>query len=900
MWAIFAGPPDIEEIKRRLKEKPYKPEPHKEGDDPWSYTRLLTVDYAFETETVMYDMLKNKVKSPSTIIAGNFSFDSLHHDLEGGMLAKYKLTACTTGNCGDVPDVYVAFIQGGNNIKEVLYDPTQFPGQEPRWNFLYGIINTLYTPAENGEGDEQIVDTVYGRCKVHFKRPEDKRFQRTINNCEIKADLNFTRMGGLQPVHYEQDATYIQNMKIDADIVIIEAVEMLTFRSPFDKKWGFSLESRTHVEIRNRTMHYVKKHCDANNQTAAVCAAQKFGAVPVGEKLYHKVLLGQKNKKNEIIDGELQLAKAVNDYRTHLYEMGDSHTCEKHSSMFARIVQEARHASEAEWRAVIMQPENEPVLHVLANVLGTLGNSESLKIAREVLLEQGPDFLEDYLFGAAHTTSHDEKWHKQMMYWLAEVKGDKSKRFWKIANTIATILRRRCERTPSSQNACKLGKERVGELMQIVVKFITDISDCKRDRCYVKALEVLRNIPIAMSYEIARGLLCSNHSQAVQMAALQVIKAAHPSLYDTKLTHVLIKLFRNTCPTPTSTGESQLAVDILLNCVPEQQNVATLLLRTETVHPDDHEKWNYFYKAVESSGLQDELKEEFWRRMRKFKVFRPNYAQRAVIADSNRDWREIAEFAGYKLHATSSVEFDSGMFRRSDFDIRVKRGKEDLSLFGVTINTQALDSFIREQTTPADPEADVRISFLNHALPVKTIFEGSTEMMGAAWNADGQTVKVLEGNAMLRETSVSLPLLSGLTVEVESAGAVSLKLLTASTVSLWNQHSTSDFSANMSLSLDTHATLIHHGEVVHKLSSTMGAVATVGGDVEVAFSSMPFDVCIRMHRGDVHASFEMIDEATKKPRKKRTVTRTRRYPGVTFKLNDRITQQCNMLASNTK
>lgn len=37
---------------------------------------------------------------------------------------------------------------------------------------------------------------------------------------------------------------FSQNMKIDADIVIIDAVEILTFRSPFDKKWGFALESR--------------------------------------------------------------------------------------------------------------------------------------------------------------------------------------------------------------------------------------------------------------------------------------------------------------------------------------------------------------------------------------------------------------------------------------------------------------------------------------------------------------------------------------------------------------------------------------------------------------------------------------------------------------------------------
>lgn len=25
----------------------------------------------------------------------------------------------------------------------------------PRWNFLYAIIHTIYTPAEGGEGDEQ-------------------------------------------------------------------------------------------------------------------------------------------------------------------------------------------------------------------------------------------------------------------------------------------------------------------------------------------------------------------------------------------------------------------------------------------------------------------------------------------------------------------------------------------------------------------------------------------------------------------------------------------------------------------------------------------------------------------------------------------------------------------------
>ncbi|KAK6017880.1 hypothetical protein OSTOST_16589, partial [Ostertagia ostertagi] len=110
------------------------------------------------------------------------------------------------------------------------------------------------------------------------------------------------------------------------------------------------------------------------------------------------------------------------------------------------------------------------------------------------------------------------------------------------------------------------------------------------------------------SFELARGFLCtSNHSVPVQTAALQVIRAASPTLYDSKLANTLIRLFRNVCPQPTTTGESQLAIDILVRCIPEQQHVATMLLRTETLNPDDPEKWQYFYKAVQSSGQRDEL-----------------------------------------------------------------------------------------------------------------------------------------------------------------------------------------------------------------------------------------------------------------------------------------------------
>ena len=53
--------------------------------------RLLKVDYWFRTESMIYDELNSKEKAPSTVIAGNFSFETLHHDVEGGMLGRFSV-----------------------------------------------------------------------------------------------------------------------------------------------------------------------------------------------------------------------------------------------------------------------------------------------------------------------------------------------------------------------------------------------------------------------------------------------------------------------------------------------------------------------------------------------------------------------------------------------------------------------------------------------------------------------------------------------------------------------------------------------------------------------------------------------------------------------------------------
>lgn len=63
---------------------------------------------------------------------------------------------CITGPCDKpLPDVYVDFIQGGQNLRGVFMKLEE--GQEPEWNMLLSLALMIQTPATSGAGDDQVV-----------------------------------------------------------------------------------------------------------------------------------------------------------------------------------------------------------------------------------------------------------------------------------------------------------------------------------------------------------------------------------------------------------------------------------------------------------------------------------------------------------------------------------------------------------------------------------------------------------------------------------------------------------------------------------------------------------------------------------------------------------------------
>ncbi|VDD89802.1 unnamed protein product, partial [Enterobius vermicularis] len=105
-----------------------------------------------------------------------------------------------------MPEVFVDFIQGGNNL-EGLYVKLE-DGEKPEWNLLLAIIHSINTPAIPGGGDEQNVATPYGFCHYRFSKPRDKRFRRQMDRCTFEGISNHSLLSGMTLHSYKQDIMY--------------------------------------------------------------------------------------------------------------------------------------------------------------------------------------------------------------------------------------------------------------------------------------------------------------------------------------------------------------------------------------------------------------------------------------------------------------------------------------------------------------------------------------------------------------------------------------------------------------------------------------------------------------------------------------------------------------------
>uniref|UniRef100_A0A915PZX6 Uncharacterized protein n=1 Tax=Setaria digitata TaxID=48799 RepID=A0A915PZX6_9BILA len=267
-------------------------------------SRLLLYEYNFWSETRIYESEGKKLQETITeTINATYSFDILHYDTRGNVLGRYRFMKCTHGLCQyDMPDVYVDFVQGGNNLNG-LYMVANLTEKnwKANWNVLFAVIYSIMTPAKGGAGDKQNVITPYGLCHYRFSKPKDKIFRRQINHCQFDGIRNFTLISGLTEHNYQQSVLYIQNTKSNPDIVEIETEEVMTLKSSLISDWSLTVKTRSKIEMTNRTMLFVKSFCSRKLQ-AGECAENAFKAKRMGgnwKEINQKLNTGVKKERSK-------------------------------------------------------------------------------------------------------------------------------------------------------------------------------------------------------------------------------------------------------------------------------------------------------------------------------------------------------------------------------------------------------------------------------------------------------------------------------------------------------------------------------------------------------------------------------------------------------------------------
>uniref|UniRef100_A0A0M3JTY3 Microsomal triglyceride transfer protein (inferred by orthology to a C. elegans protein) n=1 Tax=Anisakis simplex TaxID=6269 RepID=A0A0M3JTY3_ANISI len=888
-------------------------------------TSMLLYEYEFVSETEINsnsDADKSYSKRESQIVTklnATYAFDLTHYDKLGGILGRYhsqsrvnyvlvvvvQMIKCNSGPCDyDMPDLYVDFVQGGNNINNIFTNTSS----KTKWNILLSAANIVHTPAISGGGDHQtvvrcfkiIIITPYGLCSYHFWRPEDKIFKRRVNKCSFDGIRNHSLIASATVHSYEHMIEYIQNAKMNADIAYIEADEKLHITSvPLKNALDMNIHTKTTLTMVNRTKVYVEPLCDME-ETASECAESRLSLTKLGKSwqvVKQNLWMGLLKKIMEKYH-KIKAQKRLDE----VSENSDG------SFIFSELVDAVSLATTEQLLETFEDKRNDPFLGVFTNALGSAGTMRTHRFARDVVLVRKQQFVSKYLESVALSTKlndevvDDIKVVCDEIQWLFtelakqeqpieqnETKKvanqnedvDESKEaldhnrnfIRQIAFAYATLLNRFCKSSKSRLNACNNHKDKnVNEFIVAITKCDRRDVDCNRS-----ALQILVNLPVAGVVPYASQFICSKDNSAqlfLQKNALKLLAFVETEFIETPVINKLLRIFRNACPLAQSTTDQTLTIDVLMNAVPEHASV-----------------------------------DDYWKQLRKFKLFRNHYLHRSLKAMSNVYNVKIAESNNHIIESTSKTEFNNEIFKRSDFLISVRRqnGHQNSPVLALTVDTAGLANVVSDsQSEESDmdayeaPEAVVQLSLFGSSLPPIKIFDSYTGLLSTVWNADGSIINAHETNIIWRQFVNVIPLFNGMTLTNDMIGGFSLKVSGSSKTSILNRDAQSTMINDVSASLDTKLTLVNGNGVVGNLWHRLSASGSVVLDLDVDFYAEPYLFCAVVSQGPLQLKYastkktmsyyQRIDNGKPKQNK---FSHTVITPPHCYALNRRSTEMCN-------
>uniref|UniRef100_A0A1I7WF29 Gamma-glutamylcyclotransferase family protein n=1 Tax=Heterorhabditis bacteriophora TaxID=37862 RepID=A0A1I7WF29_HETBA len=86
--------------------------------------------------------------------------------------------------------------------------------------------------------------------------------------------------------------------------------------------------------------------------------------------------------------------------------------------------------------------------------------------------------------------------------------------------------------------------------------------------------------------------------------------------------------------------------------------------------------------------------------------------------------------------------------------------------------------------------------------------------------------------------------------------------------------------------------LFNYGTLIQSLDSEMSTLSTFGSHTDVTFDGVPY-ICTSVERKETSVTLTTVEEIFRSHGTKKTTSRRIVYPGITFKMDDTTTRQCN-------
>ncbi|VDK40351.1 unnamed protein product [Gongylonema pulchrum] len=148
-----------------------------------------------------------------------------------------------------------------------------------------------------------------------------------------------------------------------------------------------------------------------------------------------------------------------------------------------------------------------------------------------------------------------------------------------------------------------------------------------------------------------------------------------------------------------------------------------------------------------------------------------------------------------------------------------------------------------DDALPESPWAIAQLSVLNSRMVPEILFDGYSDLLSTAWNADGQPFLIHDMNLVYRQYYGYMPLLSGLSITLDILGTLSVALFGSTKFSLWNKDGNIVVNSSVSTKLEGSIGLASGEEMIGKATTFLSATGTLRIQFYADFYAIPHLLC---------------------------------------------------------